>query len=138
MVTGRERHVAAAREGFLPYPQRAIRTRDHLYIVNFEHDRWPMGDPGGLDDPTVPPPDYEDLVENTFCVYQDMDASPTKAWMVHHRADPDVHPVFDLAFGKRPAEELYDLRADTRRLEMMRLPAAPASPSCAARSEPLN
>ena len=29
VVTGRERHVATAREGCLPYPQRAIRTRDY-------------------------------------------------------------------------------------------------------------
>ena len=35
---GRERHVAAAREGFLPYPQRAIRTADHLFIINFKPD----------------------------------------------------------------------------------------------------
>ena len=27
VITGRERHVAKAREGFLPYPQRALRTR---------------------------------------------------------------------------------------------------------------
>ena len=35
VVTGRERHVAAAREGNLPYPQRAIRSADYLYILNF-------------------------------------------------------------------------------------------------------
>jgi arylsulfatase A-like enzyme len=39
VITGRERHVAAARDGHLPYPQRALRTRDHLLIINFEPDR---------------------------------------------------------------------------------------------------
>ena len=49
VVTGRERHIAHARKGMLPYPQRALRERDFLYIINFEPDRWPMGDPEGLE-----------------------------------------------------------------------------------------
>jgi len=112
VVTGRERHVADAREGHLPYPQRAIRTREFLYIVNFEPDRWPMGDPGGLDDPGAAPPDFDTLQGRTRAVYPDMDASPTKAWMIHHRAEADVRELFELGFGKRPREELYDLRVD--------------------------
>lgn len=40
VVTGRERHVAIAREGFLPYPQRCLRTKAFIYIINFEPDRW--------------------------------------------------------------------------------------------------
>ena len=47
VVTGRERHNPT-REGGLPYPQRALRTDDFLYIYNFEPDRWPMGDPERL------------------------------------------------------------------------------------------
>ena len=43
VITGRERHVAAAREGYLPYPSRALRTPDFLYIRNFAPDRWPLG-----------------------------------------------------------------------------------------------
>ena len=35
VVTGRERHVAAAREGNVPYPHRALRTKEFLYIRNF-------------------------------------------------------------------------------------------------------
>ena len=112
VVTGRERHVAFARERYLPYPQRSLRTRDFIYIVNFEPDRWPMGDPKGLDDPGTVPPDYETLASNTFAAYADLDASPTKAWMIHHREDRDVEPLYDLAFGKRPREELYDLNED--------------------------
>jgi uncharacterized sulfatase len=41
-----------------------------------------------------------------------MDASPTKAWLVGHRDDPEWRWLHDFAFGRRPAEELYDLRTD--------------------------
>ena len=112
VVTGRERHVHIARDGFLPYPQRSIRTRDYLYIINFEPDRWPMGDPQGLDDPTTSTPDWQSLAYDTMVAYADLDASPTKAWMINHRDDHDVEPLFQLAFGKRPREELYDLVHD--------------------------
>ncbi len=112
VVTGRERHVGTAREGNLPYPQRAIRTKDFLYIRNFAPDRWPMGDPKGLDDPTTEPPSFDDLCDDTRIVYPDMDASPTKAWMVHHRGEDQVRRLFEMGFGKFPAEELYDLRVD--------------------------
>ncbi|MBS04946.1 MAG: sulfatase [Gammaproteobacteria bacterium] len=112
VVTGRERHVAAAREGMLPYPQRSIRVKDYIYIVNFEPDRWPMGDPKGIDDPGAELPSYEELAYNTMVAFYDLDASPTKAWMIHHREEDDVEPLYLLAFGKRPREELYDLRRD--------------------------
>ena len=112
VVTGRERHVHIARDGFLPYPQRSIRTRDFIYIINFEPDRWPMGDPKGLDDLAAPAPDYEALAYQTMVAYADLDASPTKAWMIHHREEQDVAPLYQLAFGKRPREELYDLNED--------------------------
>lgn len=112
VVTGRERHVGFAREGFLPYPQRAYRTKDFLYVHNFAPDRWPAGDPMGMDDPDAETPDWESLQEVTYTAYPDMDASPTKAWMIHHRAEPEVQRSFELGFGKRPQEELYDLRED--------------------------
>jgi N-sulfoglucosamine sulfohydrolase len=111
VVTGRERHVAKAREGELPYPQRAIRTRDFLYIRNFAPERWPMGTPTGLDDPATEPT-FEQIREDTFVCFADMDASPTKAWMVKHRHDPQWRRQWQFGFEKRPAEELYDLRRD--------------------------
>jgi uncharacterized sulfatase len=52
------------------------------------------------------------LETNTYIAYPDMDASPTKAWLVLHRNDPQWKWHFDRAFSKRPAEELYDLRKD--------------------------
>lgn len=111
VITGRERHVADARAGSLPYPQRAIRTKEYLYIRNFEPDRWPMGSPEGPrkgEDAST----REELENNTFIAFPDMDAGPTKAWMLMHRDDPQWREQFRLGFGKRPAEELYDLTKD--------------------------
>ena len=71
-----------------------------------------MGAPKGLDDFHAEAPSFEELSSNTRVVYADMDASPTKAWMIHHRAEEDVQKLFQLGFGKRPREELYDLRVD--------------------------
>ncbi len=112
VVTGRERHIAHARKGMLPYPQRALREQDFIYIINFEPDRWPVGDPKGLDDLSATPPDFQTLIDDTMVAYRDMDGSPTKAWMIHHREEEDVEPLYQLAFGKRPREELYDLAKD--------------------------
>ena len=81
VITGRERHVAHARQWNLPYPSRAIRTAEYTYIRNFEPNRWPAGDPRGLDDVHKPAPPYEELAENGYAAYYDMDASPTKAWI---------------------------------------------------------
>lgn len=110
VVTGRERHVDTAREGNKPYPQRALRTKDFLYIRNFAPDRYPMGDPGTITATTAP---SAKILENeTFVAYADMDAGPTKAWLVEHRNDPQWRWHHAYAFAKRPAEELYDLRTD--------------------------
>ncbi len=97
VIVGRERHEASTRPDFMPYPMRAIRTAEFLYIRNFKPDRWPSGDPhaaGG------PPGDPHYVDSGTF------------DWLVAHRDDPSVRPAFDLIYAKRPAEELFDLRKD--------------------------
>jgi uncharacterized sulfatase len=109
-LIGREVHVGQAREGKLPYPTRAIRTPDFLYIKNFKPDRWPMGDPKKMTADSQP--SYDDLANQTYCAFPDIDASPTKAWLVEHRHDAGMAPFLDFAWGKRPAEELYDIRKD--------------------------
>ncbi len=96
VVTARERH-AWVRAGGLSYPSRALRTHKFLYIRNYEPDRWPAGDP----------PLYGDIDNRDLRAY-----TPTKDYMMAHRDDPAVAPLFHLAFGKRPGEELYDLRRD--------------------------
>ncbi len=110
-VTGRERHVAEAREGFLPYPQRAIHSGRYLYIINFKPDRDPMG--------RINPPDAgeggptpDQILRDTRAAIPDMDAGPTKSWLIRNRDTPLGKPFFDKAFGKRPREELYDLSKD--------------------------
>ena len=109
-MSGRERHVAGAREGNLPYPQRSIRTKDFLYIRNFKPDRWPLGSPAGVTDTSEP--DAKTLESETYAAYADMDASPTKAWLIAHRHDAAWKQSYDWAFAKRPGEELYDLAKD--------------------------
>ncbi|NNE90935.1 MAG: sulfatase [Verrucomicrobiales bacterium] len=110
VVTGRERHVAGARTDNLPYPQRALRTQDHLYIVNFKPDRWPMGIPGPVSTGDVP--SQEVLENSTFVCFGDLDASPTKAWMIANRNEEEHKANYELGFGKRPERELYLLADD--------------------------
>lgn len=116
VVTGRERHVAAARTDNLPYPQRAIRTKDFLYIHNFEPDRWPMGTGPGHGKPAGEMPGFRQLQENTFAAYADLDASPTKAYILSRHKDPAMKPFVDFAVGRRPKEELYDLSKDPHQI----------------------
>lgn len=105
VVVGVERHFPGSRKGGWGYPIRAIRTEQFLYINNLAPDRWPTGDPDGPvwpdDDPTGG--------------FGDCDGSPTKTYLCNHRKD-QAH-YFDLAFGKRSAEELYDVKKDPFQLQ---------------------
>ncbi len=110
IIAGRERHVGKAREGNLPYPMRSLHTPDYVYIRNFAPDRWPLGSPGAVTaDSTL---SIDELERNTQIAFADMDASPTKAWLIEHRKEPQWQSYYDLAFGKRVSEELYDIRKD--------------------------
>lgn len=111
---GRERHVESARAGYLPYPQRAIRTKDHLFVINFKPDRFPLGDHIGLG--TDSEANVEQLTSNTRVTLQDEDAGPTKAWIVSNRNGPKVKPYFEHAYGKRPREELFVLSSDPHQM----------------------
>ena len=104
----RERH-ANVRRGDLSYPVRGIRTKDYLYIRNLRPNRQPAGDP---------------IVYYAVGDYGDIDPSRTKAFMLAHRTDPAMQPLFALSFKKRPAEELYDLKQDPDQLR--NLAAQPA------------
>ena len=112
VLTGRERH-SDARPDNLGYPSRAIRTAQYLFILNCKPDRWPAGDP---------PPSKEvqaewdkDNSSGNFkpigMGYGDIDdPSPTKSLMM---AQPTRWPeLFSLGFGKRPAEQLFDIEKD--------------------------
>ncbi|TWU20478.1 Choline-sulfatase [Novipirellula galeiformis] len=111
---GRERHVEMARPGYRPYPQRAIRTPDHALVINFKPDRFPLGDPYRLDSDN--PPTTQQVQEKTFVTLADEDAGPTKAWLVDHRNDSQWKPIYENAYGKRPREELFDMRTDPHQM----------------------
>ena len=122
VVTGRERHVSVARAGELPYPQRALRTPDYLFVTNFRPERSPLGDPFRLDGDD--PPTEQEITETTYATLPDEDAGPTKAWLVTRRNDPRWRPLFEHAYGKRPREELFDLKKDPN--QMTNVAADPA------------
>lgn len=113
-LIGREVHVLAARDKNLPYPSRAIRTPDFLYIINFKPERNPSGDLFTL--ASNKKPERDALTNDTYVTYPDIDASPTKAWMVLHRDDEKIQKQWALGFGFRPSEELYDLKNDPHQI----------------------
>ncbi len=96
IVFGKERHVPAQKVPSLGgYPCRGIRTERYLYIRNFAPERWPAGVASGATHP--------------IGSFADCDDSPTKRYLVDNRNEPKIKPYFELAFAKRPAEELYDI-----------------------------
>jgi N-sulfoglucosamine sulfohydrolase len=94
-VINKERHDLG-RPYDAGYPVRAIRTTKWLYVHNYAPERWPAGNP-----------------ETDF---PNCDPSPTKDWIVKQR-----DKFFDLAFGFRPAEMLYQLDEDPYCLENVAL-----------------
>jgi len=91
MVIGKERNdVGRPRDQ--GYPIRGIIQDGFLYLRNFEPDRWPAGNPE--------------------TGYLDTDGSPTKTMILNQRRQIGSSTFWDINFGKRPGEELYDLRQD--------------------------
>jgi arylsulfatase A-like enzyme len=74
------------------YPIRGIVTSDHLYLHNAEPTRWPAGNPE--------------------TGYLDTDGSPTKTLILELGRADRSNPFWQSNFGMRPADELYNLRAD--------------------------
>lgn len=109
-VIGREVHAHTARNDNQPYPVRALRTPDFLYVKNFKPERWPAGDPYQVTADSEP--SFAEICLETYACFADIDASPTKAWLVKHRRDADIEPLLEFAWNKRPAEELYELAKD--------------------------
>ena len=101
LVTGIERHVWS-RPGGTTYGRRAMHTADWVYIRNYNPERWPMGTPG-----------FEASHQGLF---GDVDAGPTKTFMLEHQNDPAIKPLFDLSFGRLPADELYDMKNDPEQM----------------------
>lgn len=74
------------------YPIRGIVTADYLYLHNDEPSRWPAGNPE--------------------TGYLDTDGSPTKTLILELGRKDRADKFWQLNFGLRPADELYDLTSD--------------------------
>ena len=91
VILGRERNDIG-RPHDEGYPVRGIVKDDTLYLHNFEPSRWPACNPE--------------------TGYLDVDGSPTKTEVLKSRGDPASKKYWDACFGKRGAEEFYDLKSD--------------------------
>jgi arylsulfatase A-like enzyme len=91
VLIGKERHDVGRPHDW-GYPIRGLVREGLLYARNFEPTRWPAGNPE--------------------TGYLNCDASPTKTFILEARRRDPEDPHWKLCFGKRPAEELYDLQAD--------------------------
>jgi uncharacterized sulfatase len=117
VLTGMERHVPCRGPEKGGFPSRALRNERYHYIRNYRPERWPAGDPNGLDQPGSQPFSREQLEKNTFVALADIDSGPSKAQLVLGRAAGAGARLYELAAGKRPARELYDLTRDPYQLK---------------------
>jgi N-sulfoglucosamine sulfohydrolase len=74
------------------YPIRGIVTDTQLYLKNYEPSRWPAGNPE--------------------TGYTDTDASPSKTLILEMGRKDRANKFWQLCFGMRPSEELYDRSLD--------------------------
>lgn len=96
VLIGKERHDVGRPHDW-GYPIRGIVKGDLLYLHNFEIARWPAGNPE--------------------TGYLNCDGGATKTNILErHRAGKDVH-LWEWSFGKRPTEEIYNIKADPVCLE---------------------
>ena len=115
VIIGRELHFHNSRPGNMPYPMRAVRTKDYLYIRNFKPKRWPMGNPYDSAKLNMPDDLYK-MGLSTKPAYRDLDGSLTKAWMMSRREEPFDKELFRLTMHPRSGEELYDIVNDPDQL----------------------
>jgi len=111
VCTALERHTWCRPNG-ATYPIRALRTRDFLYLRNFAPERWPTGGP--------------DFISSNKTPHGDVDGCPTKTFMLAEATRRKYPRQYELCFGKRPAEELYDVRRDPDQVHNLAADAAHA------------
>lgn len=87
LLVGKERHDVGRPHDW-GYPIRGIIDAGLLYLRNYEPARWPSGNPE--------------------TGYLNSDGSPTKTEILELRRTGRDTRFWTLAFGRRPAEELYD------------------------------
>lgn len=91
VLIGKERNDVG-RPNDQGYPVRGIIKGQYIFIKNYEPSRWPTGNPE--------------------TGYMDTDGSPTKTALLEAGRKDRSDALWKLSFGKRPAEELYDLKSD--------------------------
>lgn len=115
VFSGRERHSSSRYENW-GYPQRAIRSEDHLLIWNIKPERWPAGAPQKVSDKDSTEllafNGVKDGVYQEGIAFTDIDGSPSKEYLMLHADDKDVKAFYELAVGKRPEFELFDIKKD--------------------------
>ena len=90
-IIGKERHDVG-RPNDEGYPIRGIVKDGYLYLRNFKPDRWPVGNPE--------------------VGYLNCDGSPTKTYILNTRRERGNWYYWQLNFGKREEEELYNIQED--------------------------
>lgn len=116
VFSGRERH-SSSRWKNLGYPQRAIRSDEYLFIWNMKPERYPAGAPQSYSDEskTRLNPMYginEEGVHISDQAFTDIDACPTKSFLVENYQNKIIGSYFELATGLRPEYELYNIKID--------------------------
>jgi arylsulfatase A-like enzyme len=96
VLIGQERHDVGRPHDW-GYPIRGIVRGDWLYLRNFEPTRWPIGNPE--------------------TGYLNCDGSPTKTLILQSRTQQPESKLWQLSFGKRPLDELYNIRTDPECLQ---------------------
>ncbi len=91
VLIGKERHDVG-RPNDEGYPIRGIIQSNYLYIRNFKPERWPAGNPE--------------------TGYLNCDGSPTKTYILDTRRNKGQLEYWQLNFGKRVSEELYNITED--------------------------
>ncbi len=116
VLAGRERH-SSSRFRNAGYPQRIMRKGRYLLTWNMKPERWPAGAPQRL----VPDADGEvypmygideEGVHHSQWAFTDIDACPTKSFIVENHEDEKYGKYFELAVGKRPEYEMFDVVKD--------------------------
>jgi arylsulfatase A-like enzyme len=91
VLIGKERHDVG-RPNDVGYPIRGIRKDDYLFIINYEVNRWPVGNP--------------------ITGYLNTDGGATKTKILNDRRNGVNLENWALNFGKRAAFELYNIKND--------------------------
>lgn len=91
VLVGKERHDVG-RPDDQGYPVRGILRGDYLYLKNFKPERWPKGNPE--------------------MGYPNCDGGPTKTYILDTRRKKGQTEFWQMNFGKRPGEEMYNIKED--------------------------